>query len=81
MTDTGTAPGDQPRMAIDPDGNVKPVSEFTAGERWWCEGEDCDGDYRDPHVHVADGCCGSVRMVDLETGRDVKPETAAEAKP
>lgn len=58
------------RMAIDPDGEVKPVSEFTPAEKWWCDGEDCDGgplgpSLPVPHVHPY---TGPALAVDLLTG-------------
>lgn len=62
------------RMAVDPDGKLKPVSEFSADERWWCDGEECGEDRGYPHVHTY----GSrpTRRVDLETGWEI-PETTA----
>ena len=40
---TETRPGLKPadsRMAITPDGVLKPVSEFSAEDKWWCDGEE-----------------------------------------
>lgn len=64
------------RMAIDPDGNVKPVSEFAAEEKWWCDGEDCGEDLGYPHVHTY---TTGARAVDLLTGREIKPDATADA--
>lgn len=63
------APAPDQRMAITPEGDLKPVAEFTAEERWWCDGEECDGyPVADaPHVHVAGF---ETRRVDLLTGKD-----------
>lgn len=66
------------RMAIDPDGIVKSVAEFSAEEKWWCEGEDCDDYMTEPHVH----CQMHVHRVDLITGHsDNHPGHAADAGP
>lgn len=60
---------DDTRLALVADSDVvKPVSEFTAAEKWWCDGEDCDGEYEGPHVHAGWGA--STLAVDLRTGRD-----------
>ena len=64
-------PDDQ-RMAIDPDGKVKPVSEFSADERWWCDGEDCGEEGQPPHVH----CMMHRHLVDLVTGRSIDFDVA-----
>lgn len=58
------------RLAVDPDGKVKPVSEFTAAEKWWCDGEECDGDRSDPHVHTYGK--RAVRAGDLLTGKELE---------
>jgi len=59
------------QMAITPDGIVKPVSAFNAAEKWWCDGEECDGLYDYPHVH----CMMHVHRVDIETGKSAGTET------
>lgn len=58
------------RMAITPDGVVKPVSEFAAEEKWWCDGEDCNGSTTvdGPHVHPGWGL--PTLRVDLLTGKN-----------
>lgn len=60
-------------MAITPDGDLKPVREFSAGEKWWCDGKDCGGLDDSglppaPHVH----CEMHTHLVDLQTGRDAR---------
>jgi len=60
------------RMAVDPDGKVKRVSEFTADERWWCDGEDCGQDLGYPHVHTYGD--RPTRAVNLLTGWEIEPE-------
>lgn len=59
--------GQNVQMASDGDGGLKPVGEFTRDEKWWCDGEDCDGQYGGPHVHPY---VGPALVVDLLTGRD-----------
>jgi len=59
------APQASDRMAITPEGALKPVTEFSAEEKWWCDGEDCDGARTDPHVHPY---VGPALPVDLLTG-------------
>ena len=71
------APEADARVTIDGDGKVKPVSEFTAKEKWWCDGEDCDGgplgpSLPVPHVHPYGG---PALAVDLLTGRGVTRTT------
>ena len=61
------APPDD-RVAITPDGDLKPVSGFKPGEKWWCDGEDCSADLGYPHVH--DGWGAGTLAVDLLTGWD-----------
>ena len=63
------------RMAITPDGDIKPVAQFAADEKWWCDGEECcdgencDGDHlKVPHVHPY---TGPARPVDLLTGGEI----------
>ena len=81
LIDRAAVPGQPPaaeaaeRMAITPDGDVKPVSQFTADEKWWCDGEECcdgencDGDHlKAPHVHPWHG---PARPVDLLTGGEI----------
>lgn len=58
------------QLAITGDGVLKPVSEFTPAEKWWCDGEDCGGLYSYPHVH----CMMHSHRVDIETGKSVEPE-------
>jgi hypothetical protein len=59
------------RTAITPGGKVKPVSEFSDGEKWWCDGEECGEEGQPPHVH----CMMHRHLVDLETGRSIpEPE-------
>lgn len=58
------------RMAIDPDGKLKPVSELSAEDKWWCDGEDCGEEDQPPHVH----CMMHRHLVDLVTGKTVDPE-------
>lgn len=57
-------------MAVDPDGNVKPVSEFRPDEVWWCDDADCSGPLGAAlpvaHVHPY---TGPALAVDLLTGR------------
>jgi hypothetical protein len=61
------APRDD-RMAITPDGDIRRVCEFAPGDKWWCDGEDCDDDcLRFPHVHPL---WGPALRVDLLTGND-----------
>lgn len=60
------------QLAIDENGNLKPVSEFTPAEKWWCDGEDCASVERGPslpgpHVHPY---TGPALAVDLLTGKD-----------
>jgi hypothetical protein len=61
-------------MAVDPDGNIKPVADFTPAEKWWCDGEDCGGgplgpSLPVPHVHPY---TGPALAVDLLTGMDIR---------
>lgn len=56
-------------MAITPDGIVKSVTAFSRAEKWWCDGEECDGERTDPHVHTYGN--RPVRAVDLMTGREL----------
>jgi hypothetical protein len=61
---------DAPLMAVTPEGTLKPVSEFTPAEKWWCDGEDCNGgplgpSLPVPHVHPY---TGPALAVDLLTG-------------
>jgi hypothetical protein len=55
------------RMAIDPDGKVKPVSESRAEDKWWCDGEECGEEKQPPHVH----CMMHRHAVDIATGRSI----------
>jgi hypothetical protein len=48
---------------------VKPVSEFTAEEKWWCDGEECGDESSPPHVH----CMMHRHNVDLVTGMSITP--------
>jgi hypothetical protein len=62
------------RMAITPDGDLRPVAEFSEQDKWWC---DC-AEMRRPHVHSPNwgGKGGAVVVtipVDLETGKSVDP--------
>jgi hypothetical protein len=58
------------QMAITDTGTLKPVSEFSAKEKWWCDGEDCDGwPLTAPHVHPMGA---PARAVDLLTGREIE---------
>jgi hypothetical protein len=63
-----------PRMAVDEHGNVKPAGEFTAAEKWWCDGGECDGLFSGPHVH----CMMHVHRVDLITGKAVDREDSCD---
>jgi hypothetical protein len=54
-------------MAVTGDGALKPVSEFTADEKWWCDGEECGDPPGRPHVH----CMMHRHPVDLLTGRSI----------
>jgi hypothetical protein len=48
-----------------------PVVLEPADDRWWCE---CDSNPL-PHVHCPwGGSFGHLHIVDVETGRDVKPD-------
>lgn len=53
------------QLAITPDGIIKLVSAFSAAEKWWCDGEECDGLFDGPHVH----CEMHVHPVDPLTGK------------
>lgn len=64
-----TAEPNAERVAITPDGVLKPVSEFADGERWWCDGEECGEEDQPPHVH----CMMHRHVVDLATGMAVEP--------
>ena len=64
------------QVAITESGALKPVSEFTRAEKWWCDGEDCGGcGIPGPHVHPYDSLRipGGALPVDLLTGMTVKP--------
>lgn len=52
------------------DGTLKPASEFTPAEKWWCDGEDCDGGPLGPSLPVAHvhPYSGPALAVDLLTG-------------
>jgi len=59
------------QMAVTEDGTLKPVSEFTAAEKWWCDGEECDGwPLTVPHVHTYGD--RPTRAVDLLTGKELE---------
>ena len=51
-------------MAITAEGTLKPVADFGAAEKWWCDCRDKDG----PHVHPRD--LSPALSVDLLTGHD-----------
>ena len=55
------------QMAITPDGDLKPVTEFSERDKWWCECRDS----RRPHVHCPWGGM-HIHVVDLETGETVR---------
>jgi hypothetical protein len=59
-------------MAITEGGTLKPAAEFTAAEKWWCDGEDCGDAPGSPHVH----CMMHRHAVDLLTGKTIEPEAA-----
>jgi hypothetical protein len=59
-------------LAITPDGDLKPVADFTEDEKWWCDCESKPG----PHVHPGWGL--GVLAVDLLTGRDERSWRAGE---
>lgn len=62
------------RTAITPGGEIKPAADFTAKEKWWCDGEDCGGcGVSGPHVHPYDSIsiAGGALPVDPLTGRTV----------
>jgi hypothetical protein len=76
MGDRGLIHADS-RLAVDPDGKIKLVSEFAAVEKWWCDGEDCAGpggpDLSVPHVH----CEMHTHLVDLLAGKAIDQEVAS----
>ena len=61
------------QLAITENGTLKPVTEFSRAEKWWCDGEDCGGDGPNgpdlpvPHVH----CQMHVHKVNLLTGLSI----------
>jgi hypothetical protein len=56
-------------MAITPDGDLKPVTDFTEDEKWWCDDADTLPHLNGiPHVHPGWGLPDLA--VDLLTGRD-----------
>jgi hypothetical protein len=68
------------RMAITPDGDLKPVSEFTGAEKWWSDGGDCDCGMSAPHVHPGWGL--PTLRVNLLNGHDERsPFFSAPASP
>lgn len=55
------------QLAITEGGTHKPVSDFTAAEKWWCDGEECGDRPGRPHVH----CMMHRHAVDLLTGHSI----------